>query len=140
MQTDPEDFLRAIEIYEQNNENCFVKGMRIKRPFSDTFFTVGMSIFETILLRSILFDINAQPNLFPRSFFESWKNPPQDFSLDLYAYYLAKREGLSIYRFPVRFTKRIYGTSHWNINWRAKIKFIRRTVAFSLDLRKRLFQ
>ena len=140
MQTDPKDFLQAIKIFEENNCNCFVKGRRIKRPFSDNFFTVGMSIFETFLLRSILFDINAQPNLFPKSFFESWKNPPHDFSLDLYAYYYAKYQNLHVIRFPVLFAERIHGTSHWNINWRTKFKFIRRTIAFSLDLTRRSFK
>ena len=51
-----------------------------------------MSIFETILLRTFLYDINAQPTIFERSFYESWVNPPTDFSLDLYSFYLAKEK------------------------------------------------
>ena len=41
-------------------------------------------------------------------------------------------------RFPVRFGERAHGSSHWNVNWQAKLRFIRRTVDFSLRLRKDL--
>ena len=94
-----------------------------------------MSAFETILLQKPLWDINAQPTLFHRSFFETWSNPPHDFSLDLYAYYQANLAGLNIQRFPVLFGDRAHGISHWNINWSSKLKFIQRTVKFSLNLR-----
>jgi hypothetical protein len=99
-------------------------------------FTLGMSVFETMLLRTPLNDINAQPTMFSRRFFESWVEPPHDFSLDLYAYYTARKAGLEIRRFPVRFGDRAHGVSHWNVNWKAKWKFIRRTVDYSLRLVK----
>ena len=138
MQADIGDIVRGMKVFEQFGENILVKGRRHGRPLSDVFFTVGMSVFETMLLKTPLWDINAQPNLFPRHFFHSWKNPPHDFSLDLYAYYQAKRQHLSVHRFPVSFGKRIHGTSHWNIDWPNKIKFIRRTIQFSLDLKRGL--
>ena len=138
MQTDPKDLLQAIQIFETNGDNLYVKGKRVGRPLSDVLFTVGMSIFETILLRTRLQDINAQPNLFPRRFFESWENPPHDFSFDLYAYFLARHQGLQVRRYPVKFGERAHGVSHWNVNWAAKVKFIRRTIDFSIELKKRL--
>ena len=103
---------------------------------ADVAFTVGMSIFETLLLQRRMWDINAQPTMFSRRFFESWSNPPADFSLDLYAYFEASRSGLPLHRPPVLFGKRAHGVSHWNVDWRAKAKFIRRTVGFSLQLRR----
>ncbi len=140
MQTDPADALRALEIYEASPrpEVLFVKGRRHGRPLSDVVFTVGMSMFETLLMRRRMWDINAQPTLFPRSFFATWREPPHDFSLDLYAYYQAMHHGLTVARFPVRFGERAHGSSHWNVNWQAKLRFIRRTVDFSLRLRKDL--
>lgn len=139
MQTDPKDVLRGLAIFEQQKtKNLYVKGQRIKRPLADVFFTVGMSIFETALLRTRLWDINAQPNMFSRAFFETWVNPPHDFSLDLYAYFTARAQGLPVYRFPVEFGERAHGVSHWNVNWSAKMKFIRRTIDFSFELKKRL--
>lgn len=139
MQTDPKDILRGLEIFKRHgNRDIYVKGQRMRRPFADVFFTIGMSIFETLLLRTRLWDINAQPNMFSRAFFESWDNPPHDFSLDLYVYFTARSQNLPVYRFPVEFGERAHGTSHWNINWAAKMKFIRRTIDFSFELKKRL--
>lgn len=136
LQTDPVDVRRGLSLFEMHGDDIFVKGRRYGRPFSDVCFTVGMSAFETLLLGSPLWDINAQPTLFSRAFFETWRQPPHDFSLDLYAYYQAKRAGLPVHRFPVHFGERAHGMSRWNVNWAAKRKFIRRAVDFSLQLRK----
>ncbi|NQE51542.1 glycosyltransferase family 2 protein [Herbaspirillum rubrisubalbicans] len=138
MQTDPMDALRAMELLARHGRPAYAKGRRYGRPLADVFFTMGMSAFETVLLGKALWDINAQPNIFPRTFFQTWENPPHDFSLDLYAYFMAKQSGLDVLRFPVRFGERAHGTSHWNVNWAAKRKFIRRTIDFSLQLRKSL--
>ena len=136
MQTDPNDFIKGLDFFKNSSNNIFVKGKRYGRPFSDTFFTIGMSIFESLLLRKKLWDINAQPTIFSKSFFLSLKNPPNDFSLDLYFYYKAIQSNLKILRFPVLFDKRMYGTSSWNIGLKSKIKFIRRTINYSFKLKK----
>jgi glycosyltransferase involved in cell wall biosynthesis len=136
LQTDPVDARRALTLFERHTDNIFVKGRRYGRPLSDVVFTVSMSVFETLLLGRAMWDINAQPTLFSRAFFETWRDPPDDFSLDLYAYYQAKRAGLPVHRPPVRFGERTHGTSHWNVNWAAKRKFIGRTLNFSLQLRR----
>ncbi len=136
MQTDPQDLLKGAELFKIHGTDCFVKGRRYGRPLGDVIFTIGMSFFETILLAKPLWDINAQPTMFSRKFFETWREPPHDFSLDLYAYYKARLIGLKVYRFPVNFGERAHGVSHWNISWAEKRKFIRRTVQFSMNLRK----
>lgn len=138
MQTDPQDALRGLDLFEQHGPDVFVKGQRYGRPVADVVFTVGMSVFETVLLGKPMWDINAQPTMFSRAFFETWDEPPSDFSLDLYAYYQARVVGLPVHRFPVRFGERAHGVSHWNVNWAAKRKFISRTVEFSLQLRRSL--
>ncbi len=49
MQTDPKDILRGLEIFNRHgNRDIYVKGQRIRRPFADVFFTISMSIFETV--------------------------------------------------------------------------------------------
>ncbi|MBM5461553.1 glycosyltransferase family 2 protein [Pseudomonas sp. P66] len=138
MQTDPQDALRGLDLVSRHGEEVFIKGRRYGRPLADTLFTTGMSIFETLLLRKPLWDINAQPTMFSRRFFETWEAPPHDFSLDLYAYYQARQCKQMVHRFPVRFGERAHGVSHWNVNWAAKRKFIARTIDFSLQLRKSL--
>lgn len=140
MQTDPSDVIKALEIIEKSSEteNIYVKGDRKGRPFFDQIFTSGMSLFETIYMGERLHDINAQPNIFHRSFFESWDDPPHDFSLDLYALYMAKKQKISVVRFDVLFPERIHGSSSWNTGFAAKKKFIKRTLDFSSKLKKRL--
>lgn len=138
MQTDPADLLKALSIIEKNNnnENIFVKGNRKGRPAFDQFFTNGMSVFETLYMGVKLYDVNAQPNVFSRKFFQTWENPPSDFALDLYALYMAQKAGLQIERFEVVFPERLYGASHWNSGLLAKWKFIKRTMDFSRKLKK----
>ncbi len=139
MQTDPADALRGLEIFDEHGLDIFVKGQRHGRALGDVFFTMGMSLFESVLLAKPFWDINAQPTMFSHRFFESWdSDAPHDFSLDLYAYFMARAARLPVYRFPVRFGERAHGVSHWNFNWAAKGKFIRRTIDFSFKLRRKV--
>ena len=140
MQTDPSDVLKALEIIEKQEDpmNCYVKGDRKGRPIFDQIFTLGMSFFESIYLRTKLWDINAQPNIFHRSFFDDLSGIPKDFSLDLFFLYIAQKKGYQLVRFPVIFPPRIHGESKWNTGFSSKIKFIKRTFAFSFKLKKKL--
>lgn len=137
MQTSPADVIRVFDVLgnEKDSKGRYFKGRRLGRPVVDRFFTFGMGLFESLYLKVWLFDINAQPNIFHRSFFEKWKNIPLDFSLDLFALCLAKKGGLKVIRYPVKFIPRIHGKSSWNMGWGSRIKFIKRTVLFSRRLR-----
>jgi len=64
--------------------------------------------------------------------------PPNDFSLDLYAYFMAKKSKLTIKRFSVIFSERIHGNSKWNFGILSKYKFILRTLLYSISLKKRM--
>lgn len=134
LQTDPNDVIKAYSLITQ--EDMFVKGRRRGRPLSDQFFTTGMSVFESLYLGAGLYDINAQPNIFPRNFYESWKNPPYDFALDLYALYMAKKKKIKMVRFDVDFPERKHGESKWNSGLKSKWKFMKRTIVFSHKMKR----
>lgn len=140
LQTDPMDAVRGFALFkgEHDPARLFVKGSRYGRPVADVAFTFGMSLFETLWMGRAMRDINAQPTLFPRSFMEGWRDPPEDFALDLFAYAEAKASGMNVRRFPVLFAPRQHGVSHWNVDWKAKAKFIRRTLDFSVRLRREI--
>jgi Glycosyltransferases involved in cell wall biogenesis len=141
LQTDPADLLKAFSIIGESTDpaKCFVKGNRKGRPFFDQFFTTGMSFFESIYLGKWLWDINAQPNVFHRNFFDQIKNRcPTDFSLDLFFLYMAKKNNLKIKRFNVEFPQRIHGKSSWNNGISSKWKFIKRTLQYSFKLKNEL--
>ncbi len=135
LQTDPLDCIQAFAHFDGNN-NLFVKGKRRGRSFFDNFFTICMAIFESLLLKKILWDINGQPTLFRKEFFASWENPPEDFSLDLYSYYMAKLQNLKIKRISVYFGKRFSGVSSWNTGLHSRAKFIKRTITYSFKVKK----
>lgn len=140
LQTDPNDAIKALDIIkkQQNPEKIYVKGNRKQRTLFNKFFEVGMSIFETMILRTYLYDINAQPSLFHKSFLNLIKNPPKDFSFDLYMYYIAKINKYQISRFPVLFPKRIHGESTWNTGIKSRFKMIKRTLSYSFKLKSLL--
>jgi glycosyltransferase involved in cell wall biosynthesis len=141
LQTPPEDAIKALNIIKRakNSNKTYVKGSRYGRPFFDKLInSIGMSLFETLILKTFMYDINAQPNIFHKSLLSSMKNPPADFAFDLYAYYTAKKNNYNIKRFPVFFGKRIHGKSAWNTGWKSRFKFIKRTLKFSFELKNRL--
>ena len=139
LQTDPYDVIKGFEKYKNKlSPRIFIKGKRYGRPLKDTIFTIGMSFFETIILKKFLWDINAQPTIIHKKFFRKLNKIPLDFSFDLFFYVHAKKQNLNIYRFPVIFHERKFGSSHWNINLKNKMKFIKKTINYSLKLRKQL--
>lgn len=136
LQTPLEDVAKAVSAI--GVDYGFVKGRRMNRPLFDNFFTVGMSVLESILFTTRIVDINAQPTVFRKDFYNSWSNPPLDFSIDLYALINAKKTNIEIGRINVHFLKRKYGDSSWNTGIKSRWKFIRRTISYSLTLRKQI--
>lgn len=136
LQTPLADCLTGVRSI-QNGED-FAKGRRTGRKAGDKLFSRGMGLFESILFKRKLFEINAQPTIFRTELVKEWKKPPSDFSLDLYALVMASEGGIKIARFPVKFLPRQFGESKWNIGFRSRVKFIRRTLSYSFVLRRAL--
>ena len=136
LQTDPNDFLKAIKYFKYSSQDNYIKGKRKNRNFYDNLYSIGMSLIATFLLRGFYWDINAQPTVFTKKFFKKWKNPPVDFSLDLYSYYMANKHQLNVIRFPVTFKKRFFGQSSWNYNLISKINLVKKTIYAMLNLKK----
>lgn len=116
----------------------FLQGRRIGRNPFDAFFTVGMTVLATLLLGTVVRDINAQPKLFPRSFLALMQNPPKDFSLDLYALYLARRHKFNLLSLPVVFGRRTHGEAKGGGSFALKWKLTKRTWTFIWELRREL--
>ena len=136
LQTDPNDFLKAIKYFKYSAQDNYIKGKRKNRNFYDNLYSIGMSLIATFLLRGFYWDINAQPTVFTKKFFKKWKNPPVDFSLDLYSYYMANKYQVNIIRFFVTFEERLFGQSSWNNNIISKINLAKKTIYAMLNLKK----
>ena len=141
MQTDPVDVLRAFDLYASaSDERVIVKGKRKNRRLLETIFTFGMQLVASIALKTALDDINAQPKLFSRAFYETYikKSAPHDFSLDLYLLYRARKVGYPVLEVPVVFAKRLHGEAKGGGSWKTRIKLIKRTFHYIFELRKKL--
>ena len=113
-----------------------MKGNRNERPFIDLILTWGMGIISSTMLGTKLNDINAQPKMFHRTFLQLADNAPDDFSLDLYFYYMAVKNGMNVLELPVYFKDRQYGVAKGGGGasiW-TRIKVIRRTFKYILKL------
>jgi hypothetical protein len=94
-----------------------------------------MEVTATAILGEHLADINGQPKAFPRSLLDLATSPPIDLSLDLYFFWLAKKNGYEVITFDVFFGDREHGESKWAFNWRSKVRNISRSVKFMSALR-----
>jgi len=141
MQTDPVDVIKALNLFKSfNNENLLVKGSRKNRKLAEAFFSWGMQQLSSFALGTALTEINAQPKLFSRKFFEEYikEGAPDDFSLDLYLCYKAKKFG-KIEEIPVYFNKRQHGEAKGGGgSIQNRIKLIRRTCKYIFELKTKL--
>ncbi len=141
-QTDPEDVFRAFQVYERESareSRVLVKGARRNRGWLDKFFSLGMQIWASAVLGVRLTEVNAQPKLFSRALYEEMKNPPKDFSLDLYLLYLARKKGWRICEMPVYFKPRVQGEAKGGGgSFKNRWKLIRRTFKYILELRQKM--
>lgn len=139
LQTDPFDIVKAYRVLQAQNysKKLFVKGKRISQSFIDHICIMGISSFESLYLSTPLWDINAQPTIFHRSFFDAWNSSPVDKFLNLYAYYRAKEQGMTIVRFDVIaassfFKRSLYGMpmGRWHV--------LKETISLSKIFKKHL--
>lgn len=140
LQTDPVDVLEAYRVFLKHPEypKCILKGRRKERNPIDTFFTAGMSLVATLMLKMRISDVNAQPKMFHRDFIEKLTEPPLDFSLDLYLLFQARDHGYRILEYPVHFGKRIHGEAKGGGTMKGKWNLIIRTWNYMLRLKKDL--
>ncbi len=134
LQTDPNDIIVAYsEFKKYNDPELVVKGKRRNRNLIDSFFTWGMQVYCTIVLKNKLNDINAQPKVFSRVFYNrNFKNAPIDFSLDLFLLFKAKK----IKTVNVFFHKRKFEEAKGGGTIKGKIKLIKRTLDYIKNLKK----
>lgn len=141
LQTDPADVFKALDIYLVAEEKpVLVKGYRRNRKLSETFFSWCMAVISSVVLKIRLTEINAQPKLFHRSFYEAiHSDAPLDFSLDLYFLFKARKQG-KIIDFPVFFLPRLYGEAKGGSGSSFKVRFrlIKRTLKYIFELGRKL--
>jgi len=135
MQTDPVDVVTAYKkLISQPKQQSIIKGNRKNRNALDTLFTFGMSVITFFILKKWYHDINAQPKVFAREFYDKLDRAPHDFSLDLYILFLAKSLNYQILTIPVFFNKRQFGEAKGGGSLKKKWPLIKRTFRYILKL------
>lgn len=113
LQTDVRDVIKGYHLLQQSkNKKMVVKGRRTERKKLDLILTKGMELVTLLKLKMRLDDINAQPKIMTRYFYNLHiqnQRPPSDFSLDLFLLYQAQKNDYSIGCFSVQFKPRQAG-------------------------------
>lgn len=141
MQTDPHDVLRAFDkLSAWQDGEAIIKGKRRGRGPLDAMFTFGMQLLVWLLLRVKLDDINAQPKVFSRAFYETHlrQDAPGDFSLDLFLLHQARAANVAILEVPVYFAPRQHGEAKGGGSMKTRIRLIQRTFGYIMRLRQDL--
>ena len=131
LQTDINDLTEAY--YKiKDKENVIIKGKRKNRKLIENFFTFGMEILVLLLLKKRLNDINAQPKVFSRLFFNKINKQlwPNDFSLDLFILLNSLSHCIEILNIDVYFFDRKDGVSKGGTGFYTRIKLIYRTIKY----------
>lgn len=140
LQMPPEELKKFFDTIqsETTEKNIFLKGVRTNRSAFDMFFTNGQAIFNTCLFKMKLYDIGAIPVLFNRKLLDHFdvEDMPNDFSIELYIYKEAVKNGFSIIRHKVKLLSREKGNSSWNHGLKSKIKQSRVIFNDSLKIKK----
>ena len=103
---------KAFKIIAINSKlNFLIKGRRVNRvknhwTIIDQIFSRSCDFVLSLMLFSKLTDVHAQPNAFPRKLIQKIKFCPDDFLIDAYFLYLAKKKNYKIIRFDVNFNKK----------------------------------
>jgi glycosyltransferase involved in cell wall biosynthesis len=130
------DSLNFINSMESNAK--FIKGKRNGRALFQNLISTCMSIFESLLFRHFLNDINAQPTIFHKDLLKHFDRAPDDFSIDLYAFVMAKNLGYKVSRQNVNFINRSFGYSSWNNGLKSVFRMSIRNIKYSLKLKREL--
>lgn len=99
-----------------------VKGRRFGRPLRKKVFTRLMSMVAFLLLRKWLPDSNAVPVVLHREFLWLVDDAPEEFDFDLYVFWRACVNGVTVLRVPYLLQQRLYGDSSWATNGFASLR------------------
>ena len=107
---DAYDFVKNINL---DKKNVYIKAHRTNRPFIDSLKTKIFGLAASLYFNIYIYDAGGTPNVVHKDFFKLSEFMPIDFSFDVFVYYYFKVNNLVINRPKIRYTKRLYGNSHW---------------------------
>ena len=138
LQCDPNDAFKALSILQEHKSNkVILKGIRNGRDWKDKIVSRFFEFLCLLILGLRVYEMNAQPKVFDSSFIKLLDNPPTTFAFDLYALYVAQKQGYEIKTIEVLFPPRIHGVSNWASNFLSRYKTILGIVLYIIKLAKK---
>ena len=124
MQVHPNDLRSIFDFALANNSNqkLFLKATRLSRPLIDRFFSFGQTVFSSIIFFYRMFDIGASPLVFSKFLIDNFDIMPDDFSIEVFTYLIAKKKKFHIKRFNIFLNDRKNSNSSWNTGLISKFK------------------
>ena len=113
MKIDPIDAFHLANKICFENKYTYIKARRINRPFFDSLKTKIFGIFASLHFNVHIYDAGGTPNIVHKDFFKLSEFMPNDFSFDVFVYYYFTVNSLFIERPKIKYTKRLFGKSHW---------------------------
>lgn len=130
------DSIKAIEKFRQysNNNNFLLKGSRTKRKKIDEFFTKLMSYFVKIFTGYLINDINAQPKIFYKKYY-NFEPLATNFLFDLdFLIFMLRREAILLEE-KIEIFNRDYGKAKGGGSLLGKTKLIFATLKYLLNFK-----
>lgn len=125
LQCDPRNAFIAMKLLEgQKQPKILVKGVRLGRDWKDRIVSRVFESLARLILGLRMYEMNAQPKIFPSRLLREMKNPPHTFALDLYLLYIAQKMNYEVMTISVFFPPRVHGASNWAGNFIMKYKNI----------------
>ncbi len=124
MQVFPNELRNFFDFALSNSidKKFLLKARRTNRPFTDKFFAVGQTIFSFIVFLYRMSDIGASPLIFSKSLIENFDTMPDDFSIEVFTFFIAKKRNFYVKRFNITLNSRKNSNSSWNTGLLSKLK------------------
>lgn len=135
LQCDPRNAFLAVKLLEgQKQPKILVKGVRMGRDWKDKLVSRVFEFLAYIILGLRMYEMNAQPKVFPSRLLREMKSPPHTFALDLYLLYIAQKMKYEVMTLSVYFPPRIHGVSNWAGNFVGRYKTILAMIRYMWQL------
>jgi glycosyltransferase involved in cell wall biosynthesis len=136
-QCKPDDIFAAYHALRSSPrpERAVVKGRRARRSLQAELVTASMGLLASAVLVMPLWDVNAQPKVFPRALLERLTAPPVGFAFDLYVLYKARQARMRLLTVPVVFGQRGHGQSKWAFSFLSRWRTMLGMAAYIFALR-----
>lgn len=137
-QCEPADVFRAYEVLKKHpTPKTLIKGTRLARDKKNAAVSRIFEIFARVILGLKVNEVNAQPKIFHRGLLSVFSSPPKTFAFDLYALFMACKNGYRIESISVNFPNRVHGLSRWSATLIGRTKTILGMILFMFKLVKK---